>query len=109
MEKNPQSVAKEFTPPPLGENVLGATMMAELIVTKKKIAPQLPKSIETSWASPKSSGAGGQRLPLVRRHGAEHCIFGPWVCGALGGGVRCHRSDAVEKKIRTNTAAWIRM
>jgi len=40
-ERNPQSAAEEFAPPPQGESVLDASMMAELIVTKKEIAPQL--------------------------------------------------------------------
>jgi hypothetical protein len=34
-ERDPQSAAEEFAPPPQGENVLEASMMAELIVTKK--------------------------------------------------------------------------
>jgi hypothetical protein len=38
-ERNPQSAAEEFAPPPQGENVLDASMMAELIVAKKEIAP----------------------------------------------------------------------
>jgi hypothetical protein len=41
-ERNPPSVAEEFAPPP-GESVLDASMMAELIVTKKEIVPQLQK------------------------------------------------------------------
>jgi hypothetical protein len=47
-ERNPQSAAEEFAPPPQGENVLDASMMAELIVTNKEIAPQLKKSAGTS-------------------------------------------------------------
>jgi hypothetical protein len=61
-ERNPQSAAEEFAPPPQGESVLDASMMAELIVTKKEIGPQLKKSTGTSLARPKSPGAGGQRL-----------------------------------------------
>jgi hypothetical protein len=64
-ERNPQSAAEEFAPSPQGENVLDASMMAELIVTKKEIGPQLKKSTATSRARPKSPGAGGQRLPLA--------------------------------------------
>jgi hypothetical protein len=70
-ERNPQSAAEEFAPPPQGENVLDASMMAELIVTKKEIAPQLKKSTGTSRAWPKNPGAGSQRLLLAGRHGAE--------------------------------------
>jgi hypothetical protein len=47
-------------------------MMAELIVTKKEIGPQLKKSTGTSRAWPKSPGAGGQRMSLAGSHGAEH-------------------------------------
>jgi hypothetical protein len=43
-ERNPQSAAEEFAPPPQGESVLDASMMAELIVTKKEIWPQLKES-----------------------------------------------------------------
>jgi hypothetical protein len=50
-------------------------MMAVLIVTKKEIGPQLQKSAGTSRAMPKSPAAGGQRLPLAERHGAEHPIL----------------------------------
>jgi hypothetical protein len=56
-ERNPQSAAEEFAPPPQGESVLDASMMAELIVTKKEIGPQLKKSAGTSLARPKSPGA----------------------------------------------------
>jgi hypothetical protein len=74
-ERNPQSAAEEFAPPPQGENVLDASMMAELIVTKKEIAAQLKESTGTSQARTKSPGAGGQRLPLAGRHGAEHPVL----------------------------------
>ena len=81
-ERNPQSAAEEFAPPPQGENVLDASMMAELIVTKKEIWPQLKKSAGTSQARTKSHGAGGQRLPSAERLRAE-CIgfFGSLVRG----------------------------
>jgi len=61
-ERNPQSATEEFAPPPQGESVLDASMMAELIVTNKEIGPQLKKSTGTSRARPKSPGAGGQPL-----------------------------------------------
>jgi hypothetical protein len=50
-------------------------MMAELIVTKKEIGPQLKKSTGNLAGRAKSPGAGGQRLPLAERHGAEHPIL----------------------------------
>ena len=56
-ERNPPSAAEEFAPPPQGESVLDASMMAELIVTKKEIGPQLKKPVRTSRARPKSPGA----------------------------------------------------
>ena len=80
-ERNPQSTAEEFAPPPQDENVLDASMMAELIVAKKEIAPQLKKSAGTSRARTKSPGAGGKRLPLAGRHGAEQ-----WICWFLASG-----------------------
>jgi hypothetical protein len=58
-ERNPQSAAKEFAPSPQGESVLDASMMAELIVTRKEIVPQLKKSAGTARARLKSPGAGG--------------------------------------------------
>jgi len=52
---------------PQGESVLDASMMAELIVTKKEIVPQFKKSAGTSRMGRKAPGAGGQRLPLAGR------------------------------------------
>jgi len=54
-ERNPQSAAEEFALPPQGENVLDASMMAELIVTIKEIWPQLKKSAGTSRPGRKST------------------------------------------------------
>jgi len=63
-ERNPQSAAEEFAPPPQGESVLDASMMAELIVTKKKIGPQLKKSAGTSRARPKSPRRGWSTIAV---------------------------------------------
>jgi len=76
-------------------------------VTKKEIAPQLKESTGTSQARPKNPSAGGQRLPLSGRHGAEQSIcwflrFG----GAFGGKVRCLVRTPVEGKIGKCAAAW---
>jgi len=68
------SPSRGWTMAGLGESVLDASMMAELIVTKKEIASQLKKSTGTSRATPKSPGAGSQRLPLAGRHGAGQSI-----------------------------------
>ena len=106
-ERNPQSAAEKFAPPPQGESVLDASMMAELIVTKKEIEPQLKKSAGTSRARPKCPGAGGQRLPLAGRHGAEHWIV--WFGGSgalLAAGFAASVRTPVEGKIGTDTAAW---
>ena len=109
-ERNPQSAAEEFAPPPQGESVLDASMMAELIVTKKEIAPQLKKSAGTSRARPKSPGAGGQRLPLAERHGVEHSIH--WFRGLVAllvAGFAASVRTPVEEKIGADTAAWTRV
>jgi len=80
--------------------------MAELIVTKKEIGPQLKKSAGTSRARPKIPGAGSQQLPLTGRHGAEH-----WILWFLGSGalMAAGFSDSVwtpvEGKIGADTAA----
>jgi hypothetical protein len=106
-ERNPQSAAEEFAPSPQGESVLDASMMAELIVTKKEIGRQLKKSAGTSRATSKSPGAGGQRLPLTGRHGAEHWTL--WFLGLgalLAAGFAASVRMPVEEKIRTDTAAW---
>jgi len=66
-ERNPQSAAEEFAPPPQGENVLDASMMAELIVTKKEIWPQLKEFTRNLAGQAESPGAGGQRLRLAGR------------------------------------------
>ena len=83
-ERNPQSAAEEFALPPQGENVLDASMMAELIVTKKEIGPQLKESTGTSRARMKNPGAGSQRLPLAGRHGPSIGFFGSWVWRRFG-------------------------
>jgi hypothetical protein len=104
-ERNPQSAEKEFAPPPQGESVLDASMMAELIVTKKEIAPQLKKSAETSRARTKSPGAGGQLLPLEGRRRAEHWI--PWFLSSgtlLAAGFAASACTPVEGKIGADTA-----
>jgi len=106
-ERNPQSAAEEFAPPPQGESVLDASMMAELIVTKKEIGPQLQKSAGTSRARPKSPGAGDQRLPLAGRLGAEHLIL--WFRGSgalLVAGFAASVRTPVEGKSGAGTAVW---
>jgi hypothetical protein len=103
-ERNPQSAAEEFAPPPQGESVLDASMMAELIVTKKEIAPQLKSPPEPRGAGRKAPGAGGQRLPLAGRLRAEHSIV--WFRGSgalLAAGFAASVRTPVEGKIRADT------
>jgi hypothetical protein len=109
-ERNPQSVAEEFAPPPQGESVLDASMMAELIVTKKEIRPQLTKSAGISLVRPKNPGACGQRLPSAERHGVEHSIH--WFRGLVAllvAGFAASVRTPVEEKIGADTAAWSRV
>jgi hypothetical protein len=81
-------------------------MMAELIVTKKEIGPQLKKFAGTSRARPKSLGAGGQRLPLAGRLWAEHLIV--WfrsLEALLAAGFAASVRTPAEGKIGADTAA----
>jgi hypothetical protein len=109
-ERNQQSAAEEFAPPPQGESVLDASMMAELIVTKKEIEPQLKKSAGTSRARPKCPGAGGRRLPLAGRLRAEQWIV--WFRGSgaiLAAGFAASAWTPVEGKLGADTAALTRV
>ena len=106
-ERNPRSAAKEFAPPPQGESVLDASMMAELIVTKKEIVPQLKESAGTWRARPKRPSVGGQRLPLAGRHGAEYWIvWFPNSEALLAAGFAASVRTRVEEKIGADAAAW---
>jgi hypothetical protein len=81
-------------------------MMAELIVTKKELVPQLKKSTGTSRARPKSPGAGGQRLPSAGRLWAERWIV--WFRGSgalLAAGFAASVRPQVEGKSGADTAA----
>jgi hypothetical protein len=95
---------------PQGENVLDASMMAELIVTKKEIVPQLTKVHRNLAGGTKSPGEGGQRLTLAERLRAERWIL--WFLGL--GALLAARFTAsvrtpVEGKIGADTAAWTRV
>jgi len=95
---------------PQGESVLDASMMAELIVTKKEIRPQLTKSAGISLVRPKNPGACGQRLPSAERHGVEHSIH--WFRGLVAllvAGFAASVRTPVEEKIGADTAAWSRV
>jgi hypothetical protein len=61
-ERNPQSAAEEFAPPPQGESVLDASMMAELIVTKKEIVSQPKQARRNRAHRAEKPRRGGQPL-----------------------------------------------
>jgi hypothetical protein len=105
-ERNPQSAAEEFAPPPQGESVLDASMMAELIVTKKEIGPQLKKSAGTSRARPKSPGVVVNRCSRWKdleasTSGLVPCL-GAFVVRVFAASI----GTPVEGKIGTYTAEW---
>jgi hypothetical protein len=80
---------------PQGESVLDASMMAELIVDKKEIVPQIQKSTGTSRARTKSPAAGRSTIAVGgKAWGRALDSLVPGFGGALGGGVRCLRLDA---------------
>jgi len=109
-ERNPPSAAEEFAPPPQGENVLDASMMAELIVTKKEIGVPLKKSAGTSRATPTISGACCQRLPSAGRLRAEQWIVCFRGLGAiLAAGFASSVRTQVEGMIGTKSAVWTRV
>jgi hypothetical protein len=94
-ERNPQSAAKEFAPPPQGRSVLDASMMAELIVAKKEIWPQLKESTRNLAGHAEKPRRGWSMIAVDgKTWGRAFCDFGSWVWGRVGGGVRCLCTDA---------------
>ena len=93
-ERNPPSAAKEFAPPPQGESVLDASMMAELIVTNKEIAPQLKKSAGTSRVGRKAPARVVNDCRWWEDMGPGIGFVGSLLRGAFGGEVRCLSLDA---------------
>jgi len=105
-ERNPQSAAEEFAPPPQGENVLDASMMAELIVTKKEIVSQPKKSAATARTGTKSPGVVVNRCSRWKdleasTSGLVPC-FGAFVVPVFAASI----GTPVEGKIGTYTAEW---
>jgi hypothetical protein len=105
-ERNPPSAAEEFAPPPQGESVLDASMMAELIVTKKEIGPQLKKSTGTARTEPKSPGVVVNRCSRWKDLEAStsdlvHCL-GALVVRVFAASI----GTPVEGKIGRYTAEW---
>jgi hypothetical protein len=94
-ERNLPSVAEEFAPPPQGESVLDAAMMAELIVTKKEIGAQLKKSAGNLAGLTENPRRGWSTIAVGGKTWGRvlDCLV-PGFGGALGGGVRCLSSDA---------------
>lgn len=81
-ERNPQSAAEEFAPPPQGENVLDASMMAELIVTNKEIGPQLKKSTRNLARLTEKPRCGQSTIAIGgKTWGRAFYDFGSWVWG----------------------------
>ena len=95
-ERNPQSAAEEFAPPPQGESVLDASMMAELIVTRKEIWPQLKKSTGHLAGHAEKPRRGWSTIAVGGKTSgrAFDCLV-LWFGGAFGGGVHRLSSDAV--------------
>ena len=94
-ERNPPSAAEEFAPSPQGESVLDASMMAELIVTKKEIGPQLKKSTRNLAGQAEKPRRGWSTIAVGGKTPSRAFdSVVPWQGGALGSGVRCLSSDA---------------
>jgi hypothetical protein len=84
---------EEYAPPPQGESVLDASMMAELIVTKKEIWPQLKKSARNLAGQPEKHRCGWSTIAVGGKNsdrGFDSLV--PWF-GALLAGGRCLSSD----------------
>jgi hypothetical protein len=95
----------EFASPPQGENVLDASMMAELIVTKKEIGPQLKKSTGTSRGRTKSPRRGWSTITV----GGKTCgrvldTLVPGFGALLSAGFAASVRTQVEGMIGTDTA-----
>jgi hypothetical protein len=108
-ERNPQSAAEEFAPPPQGESVLDASMMAELIVTNKEIGPQLKKSAGTSRVRPNSPARAGNDCRYWEGIGLSIPFFDSLVPGSgavLAEKIAASVRTPVEENIGTYTAAW---
>jgi len=109
-ERNPPSAAEELAPPPQGESVLDASMMADFIVTKKgdrasaqKVHRNLadrPKNLRRVWSTIAVGGKAWGRSSdsLVTGFG-----------GAVGGGFAVSVWTHIDGKIGADTAAWIRV
>jgi len=80
---------------PQGESVLDASMMAELIVTKKEIRPQLQRVRRNLAGQAEKPRRGWSTIAVGGKVSgrALDCLV-PWFGGALGGGVRSLRLDA---------------
>jgi len=91
---------------PRGESVLDASMMAELIVTKKEIGPQLKKSAGTSRTGTKSPGVVVNRCSRWKdleasTSGLVPCM-GAFVVPVFAASI----GTPVVGKIGTYTAEW---
>ena len=70
-------------------------MMAELIVTKKEIVPQLQKSTRNLAGQAEKPRSGWSTIAVSGKiRGRAFDSLVPWIGGALGGGVRYLSLDA---------------
>ena len=88
---------------PQGENVLDASMMAELIVTRKEIWPQLKKSTGHHAGHAEKPRRGWSTIAVRGKAMTEHSIL--WFLGSglwrhLGWGFAASVRTPVEGKIR---------
>jgi hypothetical protein len=98
---------------PQGENVLDASMMAELIESKKEIGPQHKKSIGTSRARPKSPRREWSTIAVGGKTWgrAPHSLT-LWFLGSgalLAAGFAASVRTPVEGKIGADTVAWMQV
>ena len=112
-ERNPQSAAQEFAPSPQGENVLDASMMAVLIVTKKEIWPQLKESTRNLAGHAKKPRRGWSTIAACGKTWcrASHSLT-LWFLGSgalLAAGIAVSVPTPDEGKIGADTAAWTRV
>ena len=109
-ERNPQSAAEEFAPPPQGESVLDAAMMAELIVTKKEIGPQLKESIRNLAGHAEKPRRGWSTIAVGgKTWGRAFDCLVPWFEALLTAGFTASVRTPVEGKIGAYPAARTRV
>jgi len=100
-ERNPHSAAEEFAPPPQGESVLDASMMAELNVTKNGDLASAQKVHRNLAGQAEKPRRGWSKIAV--RGTTSGRAFDSMVCGfggAFSGGVRRLSLDASWRQVR---------